>query len=113
VPTSAEDATESAAGAGVTVLKFQCPGAQVDVATCEPATEPATVGFVPVDGDGEPHEVTTDTSGSATTQLPPGSYDVTEIPTTACLVDSDAFDVQGKLVVEDQPVEIRVYNCGG
>ena len=36
-----------------------------------------------------------------------------EIPDTACLIDSDAFDLEGNLVVnEGDQVEVRVYNCG-
>jgi hypothetical protein len=107
-----EDGTEPGSGVGVTVLKFQCPGAQVNAADCLPATEPATVTFTPAAG-GEPTTLTTDGTGAATADLPPGVYRVTEIPVTACLVDSDALDPEGNLVVEADPVELRVYNCGG
>jgi hypothetical protein len=95
---------------GVTLLAYQCPGVQIDAA-CEPATEAMALSFTPVD-DGQPFTLTTDDSGVASAELPTGIYGLTDPPPTICLIDSEAFDVEGNLVVEqDKAIEVRVYTC--
>lgn len=97
----------------VTALKYACPGLQVNIAACELHTEGATILLEPVDGNGEAIELTTEESGSATVDVEPGAYQVSEVLASACLMDSEAFDTQGNLAVEKgQSVEVLVYNCG-
>ncbi len=103
---------EEAPGGEVTVLKFACPGATVIVAQCAPWPDGATIAFAPIEGGDEPVTVTTGEDGSALAAME-GVYSVQELPDTACLIDSDAFDVNGNLVVnEGDQIEVRVYNCG-
>jgi hypothetical protein len=97
----------------ITVTKYACPGLQVNIAACELQSEAATILLEPVDGEGEAMELTTDDTGSATDDAEPGLYQVSEAQATVCLLDSDAFDNQGNLVVEEgQSIELSVYNCG-
>ncbi|MGD9714219.1 MAG: hypothetical protein AB7V46_19480, partial [Thermomicrobiales bacterium] len=106
------DVPEEASGGEVTVLKFACPGATVIVAQCTPFTSGATITFTSIEGNDEPVSVTTGPDGSALANME-GTYAVQELPDTACLVDSDAFDESGNLVVaEGDQIEVRVYNCG-
>jgi hypothetical protein len=110
VPGSAPDSAE---GAEVTVVKYLCPGASVIQSQCELYPDGATVAFGAVNGEGERVEVTTGSDGTASTAMPPGTYTIREIPISACLVDSDALDDDGFLIVSgDEAIEVRVYNCG-
>ena len=107
------DVPEDQPGGEVTVTKYLCPGTTVIPSQCAVHTDGATIVLSRVDGSGDPVELTTDESGTATAPAE-GSYTVTEASGTPCLMDSDAFDEQGNLVVnEGDTVELRIYNCGG
>jgi hypothetical protein len=98
---------------GVTLLAFDCPGAQANVAACAPSGTPASLTLTPDGPDGEPITLAADETGSGMLPLQPGSYQLGGIPDDACLIDSAAIDAGGKLnVAKGEPVEIRVYVCG-
>ncbi|MEZ4498775.1 MAG: prealbumin-like fold domain-containing protein [Thermomicrobiales bacterium] len=107
------DVPEDVLGGQVTVTKYTCPGTSVIKAQCTVFTGGATIGLYPVDDvSADPIELTTGQDGTATAPAE-GVYEVLEIPITACLIDSDAFDAEGNLVVhEGDDVAVDVYNCG-
>lgn len=102
-------------GGAVTGQLFSCPGTTVIKAQCTPAPGPATLHFDPAPGEGVvAFEVQIGEDAPGQTVAAAGTYALTGLPTTACLIESDAFDASGQLVVtEDAAVEIRVYICGG
>jgi hypothetical protein len=106
------DVPEKQAGGQVTIVKYSCPGDTVIVTQCVAYTEGAAIGLFPVGDSGEIVELVTGEDGTATAAME-GTYTVQELPDTACLIDSDAFDQEGNLVVnEGDEVEVLVYNCG-
>lgn len=97
----------------ITILLFECPGSPVIVAQCQPAGQEIALTLAPVDAVGPVLSLTTDENGSASGEGV-GVYSVTEEGATPCLIDSDAIDDQGHLVVgEGDEIEMRIYNCGG
>jgi hypothetical protein len=104
---------EEQAGGQVTITKYSCSGSSVIVAQCQIFPDGVTISLVPAGDSGEPIELTTGEDGTATAAVE-GTYTVQELPDTACLIDSDAFDQEGNLVVnEGDEVEVLVYNCAG
>jgi hypothetical protein len=97
----------------IIATKYQCPGTTVILSQCEPFGGGVTIVLSPVDAEGEPLKLTTGEDGSATVEAS-GVYSVSEAPESACLIDSEAFDIEGNLIVEEgQQVEVKVFNCEG
>jgi len=103
-----------AAPATVTIHKFECPSSPVIVAQCDPAAAGVQFSLAPAEGVGAIIQLTTDDSGNATGDGVEGPYTLAEQGGTPCLIDSDAVDEQGHITLsQDQPAEVKVYNCGG
>jgi hypothetical protein len=97
----------------VTVYLFDCPASPVIVAQCTPAPAGVELSLGPVDAVGPAIELTTDDQGMASGQGA-GSYVLMPFDGTPCLMDSDAFDDAGALLLGDgEEVELRIYSCGG
>jgi hypothetical protein len=97
----------------VTVLAFDCPAGQINVATCKPSVDGLTITFASVDPFGIDYSVTTDTEGVAHADLRPDTYEMEELPASVCFVDSKGFDQAGNLVVEEgTPIEVSIFTCG-
>jgi hypothetical protein len=95
----------------ISLLLFDCPGSPVIVAQCQPAGAGIELALAPVDSVGPVLTLTTDENGSATGEGV-GVYSMTEEGATPCLIDSEAIDDQGRLVVgEGDEIEIKIYNC--
>ena len=104
-------ATEASGSVIATLLR--CPGPTVIADQCAPASGPATLSFEPVGGAGSAFELAIGESGTGQVSAT-GSYQLTGFPIDACLIESDAFDDTGALVVEPGgTVEVQIYLCGG
>jgi hypothetical protein len=98
-------------GAEVSIALFACPGQSVILSQCQPG-ESGVEFTLTASGGGQPETLTTDASGVAAGEVPPGAYTLAESGGAWCLADSTAFDQQGNLTVADQPVAVKVYDCG-
>jgi hypothetical protein len=102
-----------AAPGTISLLLFDCPGSPVIVAQCQPAGEGVGFSLAPIDTVGPILSLTTDANGAASGEGT-GVYSITEDGGAPCLIDSEALDDQGHLVVEDgSTVDVKIYNCGG
>jgi hypothetical protein len=104
-------AQTTAGGTAITITAFSCPGQSVNLAQCTPAASGVSFTLMP-SGGGAATTMATDDSGVATGTLPPGTYTLTEAGSSPCLVDSSAFNQNGDLNVADQPIAVKVYDCG-
>lgn len=108
---SAGGAATPTGGAEVSISLFACPGQSVILSQCQPG-ESGVEFTLTASGGGQPETLTTDASGVASGTVPPGSYVLAESGGAWCLADSTAFDQQGNLTVADEPVAVKVYDCG-
>jgi hypothetical protein len=98
----------------VSVLAFDCAGLVINVDACEPSATVSTVTFTSTEQGGEIYTLTTNEAGEAAAAMESGAYAIAVDPGPACLIDSEAFDSEGQLVVEEGvPTEVRVYTCAG
>jgi hypothetical protein len=99
----------------VTGRLFTCPGSTVIKTQCVPGTGAVTLTFEPAPGESAAAfdlQLGDDGTGQSTAQS--AIYILTGTPIDACLVESNAFDASGQLIVDqDAAIEIRVYTCGG
>ena len=98
----------------VSAQLFACPGATVIRAQCTPGAGPATLTFEPADGESAASfDLQLDDDGTGQTTAQAGSYVLTGVPIDACLIESDAFEANGQMMItENAAIEIRIYTCG-
>jgi hypothetical protein len=97
----------------VTVYLLECPTSPVIIAQCSPAPAGIELALGPVDTVGPIIQLVTDDEGKATGEGA-GSYMLMPFDDSPCLMESDALDENGSLVLGDgEEVEFRIYTCGG
>jgi len=96
----------------VSFVVHECPGKVANPSRCAVATKVHNLEFTQDDESQTVTKASSDATGKGTVTLVPGTYKVSEPGGNVCLVDSDASNDEGDLVITDgDEFDADIYSC--